>query len=102
MRFAVWRCLRGAFRSASKIPSTNAAALASFQRGRSVLFRGLGTALPIASFSPYSVVARQQQQKWTPVWLRSACENNARASRLKCVREILDHLVAWERMASAS
>src|SRR4051794_39050998 len=49
MRCAVWRCLRGAFRSASKIPSTNAAVLASFQRGRSVLFRGLGSALPIAS-----------------------------------------------------
>src|ERR1035438_992897 len=49
IRCAVCRCFRGAFRSNSKISSTNAAAPASFQGGRSVLLRGVGSALPIAS-----------------------------------------------------
>ena len=49
MRCAVCRCLRGAFRSASRIASMNATAAFSFQRGRSVFFRGFGNALPIAS-----------------------------------------------------
>src|SRR5215470_5586160 len=49
MRWAVCRCLRGALRSASRTASTKSTAALSFQRGRSVFFRGLGNALPIAS-----------------------------------------------------
>src|ERR1051326_2548216 len=49
MRWAVCRCLRGALRSASRTASTKSASACSFQRGRSVFFRGLGSALPIAS-----------------------------------------------------
>src|SRR5580704_15166471 len=49
MRCAVCRCLRGALRSASSTASTNSTAAFSFQRGRSVFFRGFGNALPIAS-----------------------------------------------------
>src|ERR1022692_3584342 len=49
MRWAVCRCLRGAFRSDSSTASTKSTAAFSFQRGRSVFFRGFGNALPIAS-----------------------------------------------------
>src|SRR5258707_4037821 len=49
MRCAVWRCLRGAFRSPSRIASINSTAAFSFHLGRSVFFRGLGNALLIAS-----------------------------------------------------
>ena len=49
MRCAVCRCLRGAFRSASRIASTNSIAALSFHLGRAGFFRGFGNALPIAS-----------------------------------------------------
>jgi hypothetical protein len=45
----VCRCFRGAFRSASRIASTNSTAAFNFHLGRCVLFRGDGNALPIAS-----------------------------------------------------
>src|SRR5947209_7127198 len=49
MRRAVWRCFRGAFLSASRIPSMNGIAAVIFQCGRSTFFRGTGSALEIAS-----------------------------------------------------
>src|ERR1035438_9960826 len=49
IRFAVWRCLRGALRSASRIASMNSAAGAIFTCGHSVFFRRAGIALRIAS-----------------------------------------------------
>jgi hypothetical protein len=49
IRCAVCRCFRGALRSPSRIASINSTAILSFHLGRSAFFRGLGTALPIAS-----------------------------------------------------
>ena len=48
IRWAVWRCLRGALRSASRISSMNAIAANSFGRSRSGTFRSAGTALTSA------------------------------------------------------
>ena len=49
MRLAVWRCFRGALRSASRIASMNSTAGAIFICGRSVFLRRAGIALWIAS-----------------------------------------------------
>jgi len=49
IRFAVWRCLRGALRSAARTSSMNAAAGAIFKCGRSVFLRRAGSALRTAS-----------------------------------------------------
>ncbi len=49
IRFAVWRCLRGALRSASRTASINDAAGSTFTCGRSVFFRCAGVALRTAS-----------------------------------------------------
>src|SRR3984957_15424124 len=62
MRCAVCRCLRGALRSASSTASTNSTAAFNFQRGRSVFFRGFGSALPIAS----RTIRRCPPNFWAP------------------------------------
>ena len=49
VRFAVCRCFRGAFRSASRIPSMNQETAAIFTWGRSVFFLRAGVALRTAS-----------------------------------------------------
>src|SRR5580692_8532449 len=81
MRCAVCRCLRGALRSASSTASTNSTAAFSFQRGRSVFFRGFGSALPMAS----RTIRRCTPSFWaTPAivptpnsYSRRICSNNS-------------------------
>src|ERR1022692_2279196 len=81
IRFAVWRCLRGALRSASRIASMNSAAGAIFTCGRSVFFRRAGIALRIAPRTNRRCTPSFRDTPWivpTPnSYSRRICSNNS-------------------------